>query len=99
MADGESQRSVVRAVPSGNGREALILQQVVPGLTRVAFLNDLGTPPGQANLEEARKAAPQLGLQLQILDVRSETDIEPTFASARLQEPRPCTRVAAAPNS
>ncbi len=69
--------------PEMAGKRLSLLQEVVPGLTEVACLNDPESPAAQATLEELRNAAPQLGLQLQILDVRSEADLEPSFASAR----------------
>jgi putative ABC transport system substrate-binding protein len=65
------------------GKRFSLLQEIVPGLSRVACVNDLSVPSGQAALEDLQTAALQLGLQLLSMDVRIEADLEPAFAMAR----------------
>jgi putative ABC transport system substrate-binding protein len=64
------------------GKRLSLLREIRPGLTRVACMNDLSVPSGQAALEELQTAALQLGLQLLSMDVRVEADLEPAFATA-----------------
>jgi putative ABC transport system substrate-binding protein len=60
-----------------------ILRELLPGLVRVACLQNPSNSSNQADIRELQGAATRLGLQLQILDVRSEPDIDPAFAAAR----------------
>jgi putative ABC transport system substrate-binding protein len=52
-----------------------ILRELVPGLARIGLLHNLGNPAAVPEWEETRKAAHALGLQAELLDVRSEDDI------------------------
>jgi putative ABC transport system substrate-binding protein len=67
-----------------------LLNELVPGLTRIAFLMNAGNPASRRGLDSARAAAQALNLQLQVLDVRldvrAEADLQAAFA-ATLQWP------------
>jgi putative ABC transport system substrate-binding protein len=68
-----------------------LLKELLPALSRVAFMQDqTGVRSTQAlldlpgtQLEELRTAAPQLNLEINLLDVPSEADLEPAFTAAR----------------
>jgi putative ABC transport system substrate-binding protein len=64
------------------GKRLSLLKELVHGLTRVAFMTDLGGPGGPLQAEELRTAAGELRVEINILDVRAESDLEPTFAVA-----------------
>jgi putative tryptophan/tyrosine transport system substrate-binding protein len=69
--------------PEISGKQLELLTQIVPGLSRVAFLGN-ATEPGNAQTWRATEAAARaLGVQLQYFDVRAPTDIEPAFRAAR----------------
>jgi putative ABC transport system substrate-binding protein len=60
-----------------------ILNETVPGATRVAVLfNREGRVPMRA-LKEAQRAADKLGLHIQALEMQTSEDIESAFRSAR----------------
>ena len=56
-----------------------ILKELVPGLTRVALLHNMGNPAVPAEWEETKTAARSLGLEAELLDVRSEADLGRAF--------------------
>jgi putative ABC transport system substrate-binding protein len=61
-----------------------LLRELVPGLARVAFLNNFGNPASaQVELAALPSAASQLGLQTTALDVRNEADVWSAFTAAR----------------
>jgi putative ABC transport system substrate-binding protein len=69
--------------PEISGKHLELLTQIVPGLSRVAFLGN-ATEPGNAQTWSATEAAARaVGVQLQYVDVRAPTDIEPAFHAAR----------------
>src|SRR6266496_4746194 len=56
-----------------------ILKELVPGLSRVALLHNMGNPAVPPEWEETKTAARSLGLQAELLDVRSEGDLPRSF--------------------
>jgi putative tryptophan/tyrosine transport system substrate-binding protein len=68
------------------GKRLELLQQVSPGISRVAFLRDnssaLAQRPSQRILEELEIAARVLGLGVLSLDVRAPADFAPAFEAA-----------------
>jgi putative tryptophan/tyrosine transport system substrate-binding protein len=77
--------SVLAPELSGKGLE--LLQEVVPGLTRVAVLWNAANPANAAVWEETQVAARALGLVLHAQDVRGAQDLEGAFA--RLAQAHP----------
>jgi putative ABC transport system substrate-binding protein len=68
--------------PELSGKQLELLTQIVPRLSRVAFLGN-ATEPGNAQALSATEAAARaLGVQLQYFDVRAPNDIEPAFRAA-----------------
>jgi putative ABC transport system substrate-binding protein len=59
-----------------------VLKELVPTLTRVALLHNMGNPAVPAEWEETKTAARSLGLEAQLLDVRSEGDLSRAFELA-----------------
>ena len=59
-----------------------ILREAIPGLTRIGFVHNLGNPVAPPQWEELNAAAPTLGIELQLLDVRKLEDVERAFATA-----------------
>ena len=49
-----------------------LLKELVPDLSRVALLHNMGNPAAPPEWEETKTAARSLGLQAELLDVRSE---------------------------
>ena len=67
--------------PQLNAKKLELLQEIVPKISRVAVLSDPGNSQTQLPLLE--EAARSLGVQLQVLDVRSEGDIVRAFEAAK----------------
>jgi len=59
-----------------------ILKELVPSLSRVALLHNMGNPAVPPEWEETKTAARSLGLQAELLDVRSQGDIGRAFELA-----------------
>jgi putative tryptophan/tyrosine transport system substrate-binding protein len=59
-----------------------ILKELAPGLSRIALLHNMGNPAVPPEWEETRTAARSLGLQAELLDVRSEGDLGRAFELA-----------------
>jgi putative tryptophan/tyrosine transport system substrate-binding protein len=59
-----------------------ILKELVPGLSRVALLHNMGNPAVPPEWEETKTAARSLSLQAELLDVRSEVDLARAFELA-----------------
>ncbi len=59
-----------------------LLKELVPGLSRVALLHNMGNPAVPPEWEETKTAARFLGLQAELLDVRSEGDLDRAFELA-----------------
>jgi putative ABC transport system substrate-binding protein len=59
-----------------------ILKELVPSLSRVALLHNMGNPSVPPEWEETKTAARSLGLQPELLDVRNESDVRAAFELA-----------------
>jgi putative tryptophan/tyrosine transport system substrate-binding protein len=59
-----------------------ILKELVPSLSRVALLHNMGNPAVPPEWEETKRAALSLGLQAELLDVRREDDLGRAFELA-----------------
>jgi putative ABC transport system substrate-binding protein len=63
-----------------NGKRLELLQEVVPGMTRVAVLWNAANPANASAWQETQAAAGALGLLLHSQDVRGSQDLEGAFA-------------------
>ena len=61
------------------GKRLQILKELVPGLSRVAFLINPNLPATRMFVDVMQSAATELGLQLRTFDARSIDEIEPAF--------------------
>jgi putative ABC transport system substrate-binding protein len=61
------------------GKRLQILKELVPGLSRVAFLISSNLPATRMYIDVMQSAATELGLQLRTFDARSIDEIEPAF--------------------
>jgi putative ABC transport system substrate-binding protein len=59
-----------------------LLRQLVPNAGTIAMLVNPGTPDTEAERKDVQAAAQAIGQQLIILDITSDRDIEPAFATA-----------------
>src|SRR6266536_3597927 len=59
-----------------------IIKELVPNLSRVALLHNMGNPAVPPEWEETKTAARSLGLQAELLDVRSQGDLGRAFELA-----------------
>ncbi|MEO8313110.1 MAG: ABC transporter substrate-binding protein [Caldimonas sp.] len=57
------------------GKRIELLRELVPGLSRLGLLHNLGNPVAAQDWDETRKAARALGMSAELLDARSEGDI------------------------
>jgi putative ABC transport system substrate-binding protein len=73
--------------PELSGKRLELLQEVVPGLTRVAVLWNAANPANAAAWHETQAAAGALGLRLHAQAVRDTQDFEGAFA--RMAQARP----------
>jgi putative ABC transport system substrate-binding protein len=64
------------------GKRIEVLKELVPNLSRVAFLHNMGNPVAPPEWEEIKTAARFLGLQAELLDVRSQSDLGRAFELA-----------------
>ncbi len=64
------------------GKRLQLLREVVPGVSRIAVLLDMGNPNNALQWKETEIAAPSLGVQPQLLDVRKPGDFGGAFYSA-----------------
>ena len=66
--------------PELSGKRLELLQEVVPGMTRVAVLWNAANPANASAWQETQAAARALGLLLQSQEVRGPQDFEGAFA-------------------
>jgi putative ABC transport system substrate-binding protein len=59
-----------------------LLKELLPKLSRIALLHNMGNPASPPEWEETRTAARALGLQAELLDVRSQGDLGRAFEEA-----------------
>ena len=64
------------------GKRIELLKELVPRLSRVALLHNMGNPAVPPEWEETKTAARSLGLQAELLDVRSQDDLGRAFERA-----------------
>ena len=64
------------------GKRIELLKELVPRLSRVALLHNMGNPAAPPEWEETKTAARSLGLQAELLDVRSQDDLGRAFKLA-----------------
>src|SRR5450432_3603362 len=57
------------------GKRVQVIKELVPSLSRVALLHNVGNPVALPEWEETKTAARSLGLQAELLDVRSQGDL------------------------
>lgn len=65
------------------GKRLEFLKEAFPSMSRVALLSHVNNPGHQQYVREAGNAARMLGIQLQILPVRSPAEFEEAFRSAQ----------------
>jgi putative ABC transport system substrate-binding protein len=63
------------------GKQLQILQQMVPGVSRVAFLGNPADPEWPLILREVDDASRALGIRLQVLEARGPGDFDNAFAA------------------
>ena len=68
--------------PEISGKQLELLKEIVPRLSRVAFLGNSTEPGNAQTLREVEAAAQAFGVQLQYLDVLAPRDIETAFGAA-----------------
>jgi putative tryptophan/tyrosine transport system substrate-binding protein len=64
------------------GKRVDLLKQLLPALTRLAMFQDAASPGNAGNVAEAEPVASTLGIQLQVLPVRTANDLAPAFEAA-----------------
>jgi putative ABC transport system substrate-binding protein len=69
-------------LPDLAAKRLQLLQEAVPGITRVAVLWNSSSPITPPQLKAAETAASALGMQLESLGVRTQDDFEKAFQSA-----------------
>ena len=67
------------------GKRVELLKQLIPKLSRVGLLHNMGNPAAPPEWEETKTAARSLGLQAELLDVRSQDDLDGAFKLALRQ--------------
>ena len=68
--------------PALTGKRLELLKEILPKVTRVAFIRDPDNPGMTLRFKEAQVAAPALGIKLQSLDVRSPNELTAALATA-----------------
>jgi putative ABC transport system substrate-binding protein len=64
------------------GKKLELLREALTGLRRLAIMGNAGNPASALEVDEIRKAASRLGLDIISLDIRRAEDIAPTFETA-----------------
>jgi putative ABC transport system substrate-binding protein len=64
------------------GKRIELLKELVPNLSRVALLHNMGNPAVPPEWEETKTSARSLGLQAELFDVRSQGDLDRAFELA-----------------
>jgi putative tryptophan/tyrosine transport system substrate-binding protein len=64
------------------GKRIELLKELVPHLSRLALLHNIGNPMGPPEWDEMRTAAGLLAVQTELLDVRREEDLRSSFEAA-----------------
>jgi putative ABC transport system substrate-binding protein len=66
-------------------KRAEIIKELVPGVVRIAGLYNMVNPVVPAQWDQLQTAAPKLGIEPQLLDIRKAEDIAPPFDDASRQ--------------
>ncbi len=61
------------------GKRIELLKELAPGLARLALLHNMGNPAAAPEWDETKSAARSLGLQVELLDVRSRDELNRAF--------------------
>jgi putative ABC transport system substrate-binding protein len=69
--------------PDVSGKRLELLRELVPGLRRLAFLAEPGSPFSALELCEVRTAARTLGLEVMPVEIRRGGDIPPAFEALK----------------
>jgi putative ABC transport system substrate-binding protein len=64
------------------GKRIELLKELVPSLSRIALLHNMSNPAVPPEWEETKAAARHLGLSAELLDVRSQGDLDHAFDAA-----------------
>lgn len=59
-----------------SGKRLELLRELIPGLTHVGFLINLGNPFAKTLVEETKAAAKRIGVQLHLMDVRRAPEVD-----------------------
>ena len=65
--------------PEVSGKQVEILKEIIPTISRVAVVHSSTSPKDAKILDEIKRAAGPMKVQLQYVDVLSANDIEPAF--------------------
>jgi putative tryptophan/tyrosine transport system substrate-binding protein len=68
-----------------NPKRVELLQELVPGIVRVAVLMNMGNPAQLGEWEAVQTAAQTKGIQPYLLDIRRAEEVSPAFDAARRQ--------------
>ena len=68
--------------PELSGKQLELLKEILPKLSRIAFLGTSTDPNNAESLKQSELAARKFGVNVQYLDVLSPKDIEPAFRTA-----------------
>ncbi len=63
-------------------KQIQLLKELVPNLARIALVHNMGNPAAPPEWEETKKAARSLGVQPELLDVRTQADLGQAFERA-----------------
>jgi putative tryptophan/tyrosine transport system substrate-binding protein len=63
-----------------------LMRELVPGITTIALLVNPDTAVAKYEISDIRKAVSDAGLQLLVLEAKTERDFEPAFASIKARE-------------
>jgi putative ABC transport system substrate-binding protein len=65
-----------------SGKRVEILKESFPGVSRIGFLNNMSNPVIPPQWDVTKNAAQSLGLEAELLDVRTRDDFHRAFAAA-----------------
>jgi putative ABC transport system substrate-binding protein len=66
-----------------SGKQLELLKEALPKLTHLAVLADATNPPTQGFLREAERAAPSLGIKLQVQNVRADDELDGALSATK----------------
>ena len=68
------------------GKRIELMKEMLPSISRVGFLQNMGNPVSPPQWEATKAAATKLGLTAKLFDIRSEQDIVAAFTIIRDQK-------------